>query len=108
MLRTGFVPLFFDDFVNAKEHVSNLDTDQMMAYMDAVDEHSRLQIAMNETKILPSVDDIFVRKFVSELPNSSMTEQKTECAKPMKCECCHQPCLCDAYNSIEVNRHKIN
>lgn len=56
MLRTGFVPPYFDDFVNAKEHVRHLDANEMMAYMAAIDEHRRLQIKL-DAQICVSKDE---------------------------------------------------
>lgn len=99
MLRTGFVPLFFDDYSNAKERVCNLDADHMMDYMDAVDECRRQQLALEEQG-----GDI-LNKSTSKIKslNGNLANKKYS----MKCNCCHKPCLCNAYMSIRDSSYKF-
>lgn len=100
MLHTGFVPFFFDDFVNARQHVRNLDADHMMAYMDAVDEHRRLQLlALDEKR---SVADMEEKKSAMKVALAPVADK--DCVRKLwqrKCECCRKECVCDAYKSIE-------
>lgn len=97
MLRTGFVPFYFDDFNKAKELVGNLDLDQMMAYMDAVE----------EAQVEKVLDEECIIQIEKERSSETQILNRVECTQTTRCNCSHIPCLCDAYKSIEVNKNNM-